>query len=93
MAEWKDTTSYSQGDKERTPDCWSITTGEVRIVVMRNHRMNPGFWTMHAYGLGIDTLDLKLPSDEPESLAKFMAINVAASKARDMVKDIQSLQS
>ena len=33
--EWKDSSSYSKGDKERIPSVWNYRVGDIRIVVHR----------------------------------------------------------
>jgi hypothetical protein len=43
---WKDTTSYSQGDKVREPQTFEVRVGDLRIIVTRR-RHDPGIW----YGL------------------------------------------
>ncbi|WHZ35773.1 hypothetical protein [Sagittula sp. MA-2] len=91
MTEWKDATSYRRGE-ERNPRTWAVKSGVVRLVVMKDNVNNPGFWTMHAYGLGIEDYDIKLPSDQPAELAQRMAVNIAANKARELAKAISKIE-
>ena len=37
MSTWKNTTSYSRGDKERVPRSWSVELGRFRLSVHRYH--------------------------------------------------------
>lgn len=43
MSEWIDCTSYSRGDKDRTPQSWEMKLGTVRLVVTRTHGVS-GIW-------------------------------------------------
>lgn len=85
MAEWKDTTSYSRG-QERIPTSWTLKRGNVAVVVVQRHRMNPGFWTMHCSALGMDTVDTKLPDGVPAETAQNCAKTMAANRAREIAK-------
>lgn len=49
--EWKDTTSYSRGDKEREPKTFSATCGPLKLTVTKGHIYYPGKWVAHAYPL------------------------------------------
>jgi len=40
---WKDQSSFSRGDKDRTPKTWEFTSHGVRLVVTR-HIDYPGVW-------------------------------------------------
>lgn len=88
--QWKDNTSYTRGE-ERIPRTWEATHGPVRLVVLQKHRHNPGYWTMHGYGLGIDTLDLGIPDTEPAETAQEAAIGIAAHKARQILNAIMKI--
>jgi hypothetical protein len=46
MAEWKDISSYSRGEKDRTPNCFELNVGGYRLVIMTNHLCNKGAWTL-----------------------------------------------
>ena len=71
-------------EKEYKKDIWHIEAGEIKISIIRNHVMNPGFWTMHCHAMRMDTIDLKLPSDQPAELAQVMAINVVRNKLKEL---------
>ncbi len=50
---WKDTTSYSQGERGKAePRTWSIETSGLRIVVTRRHGCE-GWWGS-CYAMGVE---------------------------------------
>lgn len=64
MANWKDATSYSRGDKDRTPTVLEINLGAYRLVVMSSHIYYPGKWVMtlrplieSPFELNVETLE------------------------------------
>lgn len=46
MPEWKDTSTFSQGDKVRTPNCWRISGGGVTIILHRHIHYEKDDWLM-----------------------------------------------
>jgi len=44
--QWKDITSYSQGDTNRTPGSWEMSVGSLRIVVTRHIDHDPTDWLL-----------------------------------------------
>lgn len=92
-SEWKDATSYSQGERGKVePRAWEIKTSAVRITVVRGHLTNPGYWVVHCYELGMNTVDLKLPISVDVETAKYAAINLVENKALDIARDIAALR-
>jgi len=49
--EWEDTTSYSQGDKERIPRTWLLRCDILEIIVTK-HIYNPG-WNLICRQAGV----------------------------------------
>lgn len=47
--EWKDSTGYARGDKERIPTTFSAQAGPIRLVVTLGHLYYPDRWVGHAY--------------------------------------------
>lgn len=94
MAEWKDTTSYAQGDRARgrQPDCWTLKEGQISIAVLSGHLYYPGEWVMHCYALGIKEYQLGLPADQPKELAQQMALTIAAKRADQIAATIRRLK-
>lgn len=70
---WKDTTSFSQGDKLRTPTTWSAEAGVFRVIVTRGHINYRGKWIMHIYPGVLDCHDLKLKADATPEQAQVAA--------------------
>ena len=59
---WEDISSYSQGDKERVPNAWTLRLSpHVSITIVRNHLDHPDSWVMHREPW-FHTRDLHLPS-------------------------------
>jgi hypothetical protein len=88
---WKDTTSFSQGDKEKVPNIWTLRTDQLTISLVRNHRMIQGQWVMHCTLLAIDTLPIGLPSSEPIEVAQEIAITKVRDKLSAMMKSIEDI--
>ena len=57
MVEWKDATSYSQGDKERIPRSWKAQIGRFILTVHRYAGCG-GVWFASCHGL-FETRELK----------------------------------
>ena len=47
--EWKDITSYSRGQVDRTPTTFSAQCGPMRLVVTSGHIHYPGRWVAHCF--------------------------------------------
>lgn len=59
MSDWKDITSYSKDDKDRTPTSWALQLGGgLRIVVTKGHIYYKGLWVMHCEAVNIHALEL-----------------------------------
>ncbi len=71
-------------EKEYKQDIWRIEAGEIKISIIRDHVLNRGYWTMHCHALRMDTVNLKLPSDQPVELAKDMAISMVRNKLKEL---------
>lgn len=56
-AQWKDGTSYSRGDKDRTPKAWDLELSHARLTVHRY--LNCVGWFLSSPGLGISTRPLR----------------------------------
>ena len=69
--EWKDVTTYSRGQKERTPTAWQISSGTPRVYITNDHLHYKGLWIMHCFKVGIDTK--QIAADNLED-AKAMAL-------------------
>jgi hypothetical protein len=55
--DWKDGTSYSRGDKDRTPRDWRATIDGM-VVIVHRHIHYPGLWLVSCADLGVDTVPL-----------------------------------
>jgi hypothetical protein len=46
MVEWKDTSSFSQNDKDRTPREWTAKVGLFRVTVHHHMHYEPDAWLL-----------------------------------------------
>ena len=59
MIEWKDITTYSQGDKEREPSSLQAEIEDIRIVIHQHIHYPNGELLLTAKDLGYNMMDLK----------------------------------
>ena len=87
---WKDTTSYSQGDKERKQTTYTTKNGRIRITITCAHIYYPGQWVMHCAAPSVDTRLLK-NCDTCEQ-AKNKAILLVKNTLLLMLQDIEEIK-
>lgn len=76
MSDWKDITSYSRGDKDRTPTTWALQLGGgLRITVTKGHIYYQGIWVMHCEAVNIHALELGIADAMPLEQAQQAAID------------------
>lgn len=46
MVAWNDVSSFSQGDKERIPNCWKIKGGKLTVTVHRHIHFKKDDWLL-----------------------------------------------
>lgn len=91
---WKDTTSYSQGQRGKVePRTWTAEAEGVRITVTNNHLHAPGKWVMHCFSLGMDTVDTKLDARQPAHLAQFAAKNMAVARGKQIITALSKIEA
>jgi hypothetical protein len=74
---WKDTTSYSQSEKERLPGTFTIKDENLTITITNGHIYHKGEWIMHCHKLGITEHVLGVKT---ELSAKVEALKVVGAK-------------
>ena len=64
MTEWRDCTSYRQGERlaGAEPRAWTASLGRTRMTVVKNHIYNPDRWTLHC-APWFDTHDMGIYDD------------------------------
>lgn len=88
-AEWKDTTSYRQGE-ERNPRCWSAKFGDLEVTVLTGHIYYPGEWVMH-FRPFCDAHPLGAKKDElTPAKAQERALQIARAKLAPIFKALDS---
>ena len=81
---WKDITSYSRNDVDRTPSTFEKVSGNLRVCISNGHINYRPNWIMHCYDLGINTKPLKANTfDEAKKEAIDYVCNVAAGIFND----------
>ncbi len=75
--DWKNTTSYSRGDKERKPTTWTLhgNTGK-RITITCNHIHYPGEWVMFCESVGIKEKQIFVDADNLEEAKAVTLVRV-----------------
>lgn len=88
--QWKDSTSYSQRDKERIPSSFTLTTpSNMRVNVTNKHIYNPGNWTLSTYNPQLfDTHNMNIESSVDKEIAQEAAIKLVVDKLNKMVNEL-----
>ena len=75
---WKDSTSYSQGQRGvAAQTSWSTSLDGINIFVTCGHVAYRGSWVIRCHELGIDLAQLDVPDDASSESARDKAIEVA----------------
>jgi hypothetical protein len=89
MAEWKDTSSYSRSDTDRTPRTWRMTLKRLSFVVTRHRDYAPDEWVFRCHELG---LEAKLKSKGQEE-AKQEALRIMRRVIKETLDELDSVPS
>jgi len=81
---WKDTTRYSQDDKERTPTTWTAKSGQLAVTVTCGHIYHRPEWIMHCRKLGINTYLLANCKTKEDAQQRGLAV------VKDYLDEMQS---
>lgn len=68
---WKDTSSYSQTDKVRIPNCWDIQVGAFCVTVHHHIHYPKDTWLVSCRGLDVSQVPLNskdISQAQPEAL-------------------------
>lgn len=86
--EWKDATSYSQGQRGKIePNSFEAKVCGVTVWVSRGHRYYPEFWVMNCHILDIKESVVGASSWTAEA-AQVEALRLAAKAARDLARKL-----
>lgn len=84
--EWKDATSYSQGERgKRPPSSWECEIAGFRVWISSRHVAYPDSWVMTCRDMGLDVHYLGESEGVPAEQAQKQAINFAAKIAQGRV--------
>jgi hypothetical protein len=91
MANWKDTTSYEQGDKRRIPRSYKAvaTPGYLNLVVSR-HIHDPGWWILRTNVPGLDMA--RLHEGDDVEIAKRNALKLVENRLAELVQVLEALE-
>jgi hypothetical protein len=89
MTTWKDCTSYARGDKERIPVSFDIRSGDIRIVITKDHIYYRGKWVMHCHALGIDTRPLAIGITQEQ--AQQQARKIVENRIAELQADLDAI--
>ena len=81
--QWKEL-SYKNGE----PNSWWLNLGRIKITLVRGNLYYPENWVFHCYPLGMDTVNTKLPIEQPVSVAQARAISRVADFINDLADEI-----
>jgi hypothetical protein len=94
MLSWKDTTSYSQNEKERTPRTWRAEVGRFEVIVTRVIHFDD-IWFLRIRSLGIEqqlnSKDISYAKREAELILK-MGLQKRIDEMKEAIKDIDSTE-
>jgi hypothetical protein len=86
--EWKDVTSFSRDQTDRTPTAFEVSLEDLRITITSAHRDYPGTWVMHCHALQIDTQVLKATTLNE---AKRAAVQVVKDTLNKLLVDVKKV--
>lgn len=84
---WKDISSFSSGEKDRTPKSWSCITGSSLRLVVTRHIDVPGKWVARAEPY----FNMKTLKSLEVEKAKVEAIELLLSHLKEDVKTLESM--
>jgi len=89
MAEWKDATSYSQGQRGKIdPNSWETTIANIQVWVSRGHIYNPETWVVTSRELGVDAKPIANTADLTKDQALAEALETVAGIAYQRAKKL-----
>lgn len=87
MATWKDVSSYSKSDTDRSPKSVELVAGRVRIAVTR-YIHNPGVWHLNCDALRFNYRELE--SEELEA-AKAEALRIVHAELASAAEEVKAM--
>jgi hypothetical protein len=81
MDDWKDVSSFAQGDKRRIPNSFQLGADHTWGIKVHRHIDMPGEWCLTCYGLNLKAL----PVGPDLAQAKKRALELVGEKLRDIL--------
>ena len=92
--DWKDTTSYSKGDRgHKLPSSFTYDNGLLKITVTKGHIYYPDKWIMHCFKLNLSEIDLHLTSDITAKVAQDKAFKMIRNHIKKISESITLTQN
>jgi len=89
MMIWQDTSSFSQGEKDRTPTCWTARAGVLQIVVHRHIHYEKTAWLLSCDGLRLGCREL---SATDIADAKRETVEIVRGKLMEAIESLRSVE-
>ena len=80
---WKNESSFSQSDKDRTPNCWVAKAGCFKLTVHRHIHHSPTAWLLSCDGVRLECRELAATDIDA---AKQEAIEIVYKRLIDSVE-------
>lgn len=87
---WKDTTTYSRGDKERKPSEWTWEKGKLKITVLTGHMYYPNRWLLICPMAGMPQSVLKAPIETPLEEIQAAAIRIVRKRLLEYIETLNA---
>jgi hypothetical protein len=84
VSKWKDISTFSQGDTDRTPNAFQLNAGAVRIVV-HHHIYHRDAWLVSCHELRLDCRDLDAATADE---AKRKAVEVVRARLEESLEQL-----
>lgn len=92
--DWKDATSYSQGQRGRIdPTAWECVIEGIRVWISCDHRYYPGKWVVKCHHLAIDCQQIGETDDLSANQARALALGFISAAARKQAGTLEKLAS
>lgn len=87
MLEWKDSSSWSKADVDRTPKSWTTHIGRFRLVVHRHRDYEPDQWLATCYPDVFRQFEL---ASRDVDEAKYQAVAKLQIICEDVIREVTS---
>lgn len=86
---WRDETSFSRHEADRTPKTWTLEAAPLKLVVHR-HLHYPGSWLVSVRGM--DSIDMRPLKAKDSEAAKVEAVGIVVAALRSALSRLNGGQ-